>query len=87
MVTVGGSNLDTVGTFERVLVFAFEDDVERDRTAGFCTRMESPRVLRFVAGVVEVGLAFFPESIRFPLLAKLARVLGLSGIASCLRAE
>lgn len=75
-----------MGTFERVLVLAFMDDVDRDSTAEFCTRIESPRVLRFVAGVVAVGFLFFPESMRFPLLAKLESVLGLSATDSCLRA-
>lgn len=82
-----GSNFDIVGIFKRVLVLAFVDDVDEDRIVGFWTRMESPRVLRFVAGVVETGLVFLPESMRFPLLAKLDSELGLSGADSCLRAE
>lgn len=63
------------------------EEVEDVRIAELCTKIESPRVLRLIAGVVETVLLFLPESIRLPLLARLVRVLGLSdALAGCLRA-
>lgn len=66
------------GTAERVLVLRLEDDADGVSTGRDWTRIESPRVLRFKAGVAVVVLAFLPDRIRLPLLAKLASVADLS---------
>lgn len=78
--TVGGSNLEIVGTIDRETLFEFEA-VEDARIAEFCTKIESPRVLRLIAGVVDTVLLFFPESMRLPLLARLVKVLVFSAVA------
>lgn len=85
--TVGGSNLDIVGTIDRGTLLELEE-VEDARIAEFCTKIESPRVLRLIAGVVDNVLLFFPESMRLPLLARLVKVLVFSAVAvACLRAD
>jgi hypothetical protein len=75
------------GTAERVLVLRLDDD-DGVRTGRDWTRIESPRVLRLTAGVVDTVFVFFPERIRFPLLARLARVADFSTavVAVCVRA-